>query len=101
MRFPPAVIWVRLLSAFFRPFGAYNACIGDSSICWHLVFMDEEDCVGAFYAAFEALGEAPIFICTGDEPFILVVGVGDEVSILKLSSSFEMGNSKTFVDCCL
>ena len=49
----------------------------------------------------EALGEAPIFICTGDEPFILVVGVCDEVPVLKLASSFNVGYCKAFVDCCL
>ena len=37
---------IRIVS--FRPKRAYSACIGDSATIENLVFVDEEDCVGAF-----------------------------------------------------
>ena len=33
---------------FFRSIGAYGVSIGDSATVGNLVFLDEEDCVGAF-----------------------------------------------------
>ena len=63
--------------------------------------MDEEDCVCADDAAFQTLGKPAKFIRTGDEPLVLVVGVCNEVSILKLAPGFEMCDGETFVDCCL
>ena len=64
------------------------------------MFVDEEDCVCSFDASFEALCEAAEFVRAGDQPFILVVGVSDEETILKLSSSLVMGDSETFVHAC-
>ena len=86
---------------FLRSLCADDSSVRNGSVGWDLVLSDEEDGVGAQNATFETLGKPAEFICTGDEPLVLVVGVRYEVPVLELAAGFEMRNSETFVDCCL
>ena len=90
-----------VLFILFGADGTDDSSVRHSSVCRHLVLVDEVDGVGSRDAAFEALGQATEFVGAGDEPFGLVVGVGDEVSVLELATCFVMGDGKALVQCGL
>ena len=50
----PGLVWFVL----FWAYRAHNVCVGDSLVLGNLLLGDKEDSIGAFDAAFEALGKA-------------------------------------------
>ena len=49
---------------FFRTDSADDVRAGDFLSRWHLMLVNEEDCIGAFDSSIDALSEAAQFICT-------------------------------------
>ena len=86
---------------FFRTDRADNARAGNSFSCWHLVFVNEEYCIGSFDSFTNALGEAAQFIGTGVEPCFLAMWIFDWVSTFHLFSSLMVSDCHATVNCHL
>ena len=74
------LVWV----VFCRPETYHDAAICDISpaVGWDVLFIDEEDRVGAFDSSRHALGEASNFVALGALPQVAVFGIANELAVL-------------------
>ena len=79
----------------FRSHGADGAYISDGATLGDLVFVDEENGIGAFDSVTYALDETAQFICTRVGPNFFVVWIGDMILVFHLFTCRVMGDGMT------